>query len=110
MESCQSTCVIIVVDLKMASKLYTTTATEDDFDSILLLTNEAFMADAFFKKDAYHLRFDLPTVREMFNSVNSKFIIARKCTDDIDVSCGSIFFHWEIDNSDEQLIQVGTIC
>lgn len=68
--------------------------TKEDVDAVLDLTNDAFMADAFFKKEAYHLRFDLATVKSMINDLNSRFIIATHSVNGEEVPCGSIFFHW----------------
>jgi hypothetical protein len=85
------------------SNVRTHTATEADMDSILSLTNEAFMADAFFKKKEYHERFDAPTVQQMINAENSRFIIATQTIDETEVSCGSIFFHWEVSTTEDSL-------
>lgn len=78
-------------------------ATAEDCDDILSLTNDAFMADAFFKKKEYHLRFDPPTVREMMEGVNSRFIVASMSIDGVETKCGSIFLHWEIEKLAEEL-------
>lgn len=78
-------------------------ATSEDCDDILSLTNDAFMADAFFKKKEYHLRFDPPTVREMMEVVNSRFIVASMSIDGVETNCGSIFLHWEIEKLAEEL-------
>ena len=71
-------------------------ATDADIDAILALTNDAFMADAFFKKEEYHLRFDEPTVKEMMQDNHSCFLIAQQQINDAETPCGSIFFHWDV--------------
>jgi hypothetical protein len=85
------------------STVRTHIATEADMNSILSLTNEAFMADAFFKKKEYHERFDAPTVQQMIHAENSRFIIASQNIDGSDTACGSIFFHWEISTTEDSL-------
>ena len=74
-------------------------ATDKDIESIVEVTNDAFQADAFFKKPEYHLRFDLETVRNMINSKSSVFIIAvsRNCEERIVL--GSIFLKWAFNES-----------
>ena len=71
-------------------------ACEQDYDVILSLTNEAFMADTFFKREEYYLRFDLQTVQDMVRSENSLFLIASQSLGDTVTDCGSIFLHWVI--------------
>lgn len=84
----------------MTSAVNTYIATEADYDSILALTNDAFMADAFFKKEEYHLRFDRPTVAHMIAAKNSRFIIATQVMEGVETQCGSIFLHWEVLSTD----------
>lgn len=79
------------------------TDTEVDVNAVLSITNDAFMADAFFKKQEYHLRFDLDNVRSMINEENSRFIIATQSVDGEEVPCGSIFFHWTISSTNDTL-------
>jgi hypothetical protein len=71
-------------------------ATAENCAQILSVTNEAFMADAFFKKPEYHLRFDTDTVLDMIKAPNSAFILATFDKADITSPevCGSIFFNW----------------
>lgn len=88
----------------MASNLHTYTATAADHDVILELTNEAFMADAFFKKKEYHLRFDRPSVESMMAAENSRFILAAETRDGVEVPCGSIFLHWEVSRNDNETL------
>jgi hypothetical protein len=86
----------------MSANLQTHIATEGDYDSILSLTNDAFMADAFFKKAEYHLRFDRPTVKSMMAAPNSRFILASQSNDNSKVPCGSLFLHWEVTTTDTE--------
>lgn len=82
-------------------------ATIASAEVILELTNEAFMADAFFKKPEYHLRFDRPTVHEMIQAENSAFLLA-KSNDDEGAFVGSLYLHWEIvrDNHNVQVRKI----
>ena len=48
-----------------------------DLIEIKNVTNEAFMADTFFKKKEYYERFDNDSVSSMINSENSVFILAE---------------------------------
>ncbi len=66
-----------------------------DAEDILRVTNDAFMADAFFKKPAYHLRFDIDTVHQMIQGEHNVFLLARQ--DDSKEVLGSMFLHWESD-------------
>ncbi len=85
------------------STVSTYIATSADIGALLSLTNEAFMADAFFKKKEYHERFDAPTVEQMIQAENSRFIIATQHIDGSHVPCGSIFFHWEVHESEDSV-------
>ena len=84
-------------------------ATSEDVDTIMELTNDAFMADAFFKKPEYHLRFDSQTVNEMIAAENSRFVIATQIIDGEVVKCGSIFFHWTVAKT-QSTLQVSSCC
>jgi hypothetical protein len=92
----------VIASEPMSANLQTHIATEADYDSILSLTNDAFMADAFFKKAEYHLRCDRPTVKSMMAAPNSRFILAAQSNDNSKVPCGSLFFHWEITTTDTE--------
>jgi hypothetical protein len=92
----------LIASETMSTNLQTHIATEGDYDSILSLTNDAFMADAFFKKAEYHLRFDRPTVKSMMAAPNSRFIVAALCNDNSKVPCGSLFLHWEVTTTDTE--------
>lgn len=67
-------------------------ATNQDIDEIMNVTNEAFMADTFFKKPEYFLRFDRQTVETMISTENNYFLVAF-LEEDPDVIVGSIFVH-----------------
>ncbi len=86
------------MSINSAKKLVVRTfiASAENCAQILSVTNEAFMADAFFKKPEYHLRFDTKTVLDMIKEKNSSFILAsfdepENTSPEI---CGSIFFNW----------------
>jgi hypothetical protein len=85
------------------STVSTYIATAEDVDIILELTNDAFMADAFFKKPDYHLRFDAASVKEMIAAENSRFIIATMDVNGTDRKVGSIFFHWTVETTSNAL-------
>lgn len=90
------------------SNVITVIGTSQDIDIILELTNDAFMADAFFKKPEYHQRFIASQVHTMIHSDRSMFIIAKSSNinimigdEKIEKGCGSLYFHWDsilIDN------------
>jgi GNAT superfamily N-acetyltransferase len=67
-------------------------ATIDNVNSILLVSNDAFTAGAFFKKPEFQVRFTAQNITEMFNSKDSIFLVARS----EGVVCGSLFLEWEI--------------
>jgi ribosomal protein S18 acetylase RimI-like enzyme len=75
----------------------------EDLASIRMITNEAFMADAFFKIEKYHLRFDETDVTRLISAENSVFMLAS-VADFPDEIVGSI--HLEI-SYDNNLIAVG---
>lgn len=75
-------------------------ATARHSESIVSVTNEAFMADTFFKKAEYFLRFDLATVQKMISDQNSYFLIAT--TEESEEICGSIFFHLDTKQIENQ--------
>ena len=58
---------------------------------IMLCTNDAFMADIFFKKPEYFLRFTLEDVEAMIQAENSAFLVAQSGEDLV----GSLYLHWE---------------
>ena len=74
-------------------KLTQRVASKDAADIIMFVTNEAFMADAFFKKPEYYQRFEsISTVEKMIDTPNSIFICMRTLDDIV----GSIYVQWDI--------------
>lgn len=98
-------------------------ATAADAHRIVEITNDAFMADAFFKVPAAVLRFTLDDVRDMLASPSSEFLVAEFSAsplpqepasrlDDTGIGslsgfssaggaesagvCGSLYFQWDV--------------
>eukprot|EP01031_Cornospumella_fuschlensis_P031564 gene31563-38149_t len=71
-------------------------ATLEDASIVVEVTNDAFMADTFFKKPEYHLRFTLDTVISMINTGNSVFILAETDRHSSRMVVGSLYLHWEV--------------
>ncbi len=86
-------------------KVKTLVAGEVHRDQILLVTNEAFMADAFFKKPDYHLRFDARTVSHMIANKNAMFIVAI-CDENSEDICGSLYFNWTKELLENEKVKV----
>lgn len=63
---------------------------------ILDCTNDAFMADAFFKKPEYHIRFALADVERMMSEENSEFLVASASEGEEapDAIVGSLYLKW----------------
>jgi GNAT superfamily N-acetyltransferase len=78
-------------------------AAKDVSKQIFDVTNEAFMADAFFKKEQYYARFEcVKTVEDMMDRANSEFLcICSKSTEDKCIA-GSIYLQWEIEINDNE--------
>jgi ribosomal protein S18 acetylase RimI-like enzyme len=80
------------------------TATLADVDEIVACTNEAFMADSFFKKPDYHLRFTPEDVTRMVNGENATFLLIHSVTNGVRQLAGSAYLSWEfIPNNSEPL-------
>ena len=62
----------------MSVKYRIVEASAGDANEIMSITNEAFMADAFFKKPEYILRFRLEEVVAMLEMSNNSFLLARR--------------------------------
>lgn len=88
---------------KQMSAVSTYVASVEDIDTIMELTNDAFIADAFFKKPEYHQRFDAATVKQMIEDDNSRFVIATQNINGVETKCGSIFLHWAIESTKSNL-------
>jgi len=77
----------------MSLKYAVEVGSTDQSVDIQRITNEAFIADTFFKKPQYHLRFDLDTVKDMISSPNGMFLVAKADNNEI---AGSIYLQWEV--------------
>jgi hypothetical protein len=73
-------------------------ACSGDVSSIVRITNQAFMADAFFKKPQYIERFTDEAVNQMMLEPNGAFLVA--CSQEGSV-VGSIYLSWEGERIDE---------
>lgn len=62
-------------------KYHVIEATKADSAAILEVTNEAFMADAFYKKPKYSLRFSSKRVAEVFDAKDQYFLVAKRASD-----------------------------
>lgn len=72
-----------------------------DVNAIVRVTNDAFMADTFFKKPEYFNRFTSSDVEELMNLENSKFLVAvESATGNI---IGSILLQWKHHNNEVAL-------
>jgi hypothetical protein len=65
-----------------------------DVDGIICNTNDAYVADEFFKKPEYHVRFTVEDVERMISAPNSMFIVAKEKSPEKKI-CGSIYLHWD---------------
>jgi poly-gamma-glutamate capsule biosynthesis protein CapA/YwtB (metallophosphatase superfamily) len=65
-----------------------------DVAAIVDIGNDAFMADVFFKKPEFHLRFTAERVVEMIDTPHSVFLVARK--DESSDILGCIYLHWDV--------------
>ena len=70
-------------------------ANEDLADQIKECTNDAFLADTFFKKPEFHERFTINDVKEMINAKDSIFLVLFEKTVSDEI-IGSIYLHWTI--------------
>lgn len=97
----------IEANMATTSSYHIIDAFDADAQAILEVTNDAFMADAFFKKAEYHLRFDIDTVHKMMQSPNSVFLIAKNI--DQDEVLGSMYLHLDISDSKVSLAEIQMI-
>ena len=79
----------------MSDKIVTRIGLPEDCLKIQSVVNEAFMADAFFKKEEYHLRFADGEVETMMNTNNSDWIIALLNNQIV----GCIYLKWKINTT-----------
>jgi len=68
----------------------TSVATNLDSEDILRVTNDAFMADAFFKKPEFFNRFSKMDVDKLLRATNSLFILAKTTSNNDTIVCGSL--------------------
>ncbi len=88
----------------MKGSFKTRIATSDDINVIIEVTNDAFMADAFFKKSEYHQRFTREDVEYMIANQNSQFILAENS--DTATIVGSIYLHWEFHPEKDEVLLI----
>jgi ribosomal protein S18 acetylase RimI-like enzyme len=75
-------------------------AEEKDQDSIVNVTNEAFMHDSFFKYEEYYLRFTLANVKAHMTKDNSVFLLyEEETTGNCRTIVGSIWLKWTISDT-----------
>ena len=70
-------------------------ATVADAASILSCTNDAYVADTFFKKVEYHDRFTMKDVIDMIASPESTFLVATTTISAAETVCGSLYLTWK---------------
>ncbi|KAG9414545.1 hypothetical protein AC1031_007952 [Aphanomyces cochlioides] len=70
-------------------------AVPTDVDAIVATAGDAFMADAFFKKPEYHVRFSNQDVQIMMKEPNAAFLVAESTTDHAIYGC--IYVEWTDD-------------
>eukprot|EP01035_Chromulina_nebulosa_P017247 gene17247-22775_t len=71
----------------------------EDIELILSLTNDAFMADAFFKKPEYHMRFTREDVLNLMKTDHSTFLFAVLTENDSSITVGSLYLQWYFENN-----------
>ena len=76
-------------------------ATAADAASILSCTNDAYVADTFFKKIEYHNRFTMQDVVDMIATPDSMFIVATTNTSQAETVCGSLYLVWKSTPTDD---------
>lgn len=80
-------------------------ASKDHIEDIVTVTNDAFMADAFFKKPEYVLRFRRDEVVAMLQTENSGFLLAVRDGEVI----GSLRLEIEYHNENDGTKMVSTL-
>lgn len=66
-----------------------------DAASILSCTNDAYVADTFFKKVEYHNRFTMKDVIDMIAAPESTFLVATTAIGEAETVCGSLYLTWK---------------
>jgi GNAT superfamily N-acetyltransferase len=74
-----------------------------DVNGIVYNTNDAYVADYFFKKPEYYNRFTEEDVESMISAPNSMFIVAKDNSPEKKI-CGSIYLHWDI--NDQKIVGI----
>lgn len=77
-------------------------ATPGHVRDIVDVTNEAFMADSFFKKPEYHHRFNQEFVSKMLCATDSKFLLSLDGTKVI----GCLYLHWSKESITDNEIKI----
>lgn len=89
----------------MAESLRIQVATVHQVRQIVELSNEAFLADAYFKKPEHHLRFSEESVSKMIEDLNSAFLLC--CDSQLDNTLvGSLYLQWEV-QEDADYVKAG---
>ena len=83
------------MDVISLPKCTTRQATVADAASIMSCTNDAYVADTFFKKVEYHDRFTMQDVIDMMTAPDSIFLIATTTTSQVETICGSLYLSWK---------------
>lgn len=77
-------------------------ATIKDIPSIVSCTNDAYIADAFFKKSSYVNRFTESNVLDLISAPNSAFLVSKSTDEKGWTVCGSIYILWEMVPSEDE--------
>ena len=77
-------------------------ATIKDIPSIVSCTNDAYIADAFFKKSSYVNRFTESNVFDLISAPNSAFLVSKSTDEKGWTVCGSIYILWEMVPSEDE--------
>jgi predicted N-acetyltransferase YhbS len=80
-------------------KYHVIDATKEDSTAILEVTNEAFMADAFYKKPKYSLRFSSERVAKTFDAKDQYFLVAKRASDQTIVGSIHLEVHKDASNT-----------
>lgn len=83
----------------MISRIRTRIAQVGDISGIVRVTNEAFLADAFFKKPQFIQRFTEEDVLCLMQGDKAAFLLAEE-ENSSDSIAGSIFLQWENETVD----------
>lgn len=84
-----------MVEKLSPSNCTTRLATVADAASILSCTNDAYVADTFFKKAEYHNRLTMKDVIDMIAAPESTFFVATTTISEAETICGSLYLTWK---------------